>query len=82
MEESLLDLQHRHGCITEVRGRGLIWGIEANVDVGPAIDAGFAQGLLTCKAGGHVLRLLPPLTISEADIDHATAILDHAFSTL
>jgi len=82
LEESLLDLQHRHGCITEVRGRGLIWGIETNVDVGPAIDAGFAQGLLTCKAGGHVLRLLPPLTISEADIDHATAILDHAFSTL
>jgi acetylornithine/N-succinyldiaminopimelate aminotransferase len=82
LEESLLELQHRHSCITQVRGRGLIWGIEAKVDVGPAIDAGFAAGLLTCKAGAHVLRLLPPLIVSEADIDHATAILDHAFSAL
>ena len=65
-----------------MRGRGLIWGIEATVDVGPAIDAGFAKGLLTCKAGAHVLRLLPPLVVSEADIDNATAILDHAFSAL
>lgn len=82
LEESLLELQHRHPCIAEVRGRGLMWGIETTVDVGPAIDAGFAEGLLTCKAGAHVLRLLPPLVVSEADIDNATTILDHAFSAL
>jgi acetylornithine/N-succinyldiaminopimelate aminotransferase len=82
VEESLLELQHRHACIKEVRGRGLIWGIEATVDVGPAIDAGFGEGLLTCKAGANVLRLLPPLVVSEADIDEATAILDRAFAVL
>ena len=82
VEESLLELQHRYPCVKEVRGRGLIWGIEATVDVGPAIEAGFAEGLLTCKAGAHVLRLLPPLVVSEDDIDEATAILDHAFSAL
>ena len=82
VEESLLELQHRPACIKEVRGRGLIWGIEATVDVGPAIDAGFGEGLLTCKAGANVLRLLPPLVVSEADIDEATAILDRAFAVL
>jgi len=76
------DLQERCEDIVAVRGRGLIWGIEATVDVGPAIEAGFAEGLLTCKAGAHVLRLLPPLVVSEDDIDEATAILDHAFSAL
>jgi len=82
LEESLLELQHHHSCITAVRGRGLIWGVEASVDVGPAIEDGFARGLLTCKAGANVLRLLPPLVVREADIDDATAILDQAFSAL
>ena len=82
LEEALGDLQQKHSCIKQLRGRGLIWGIEADTDVGPAIDSGFSQGLLTVKAGNQVLRLLPPLVAQKADLDKAVGILDTAFGEL
>ena len=80
LQEDLLGLQHRYDCIREIRGRGLIWGIATNMDVGPVVDACTAKGLLTCKAGAQVLRLLPPLVVEEADLDQAVGILDGAFA--
>lgn len=80
LQEDLLGLQHRYDCIREIRGRGLIWGIATSMDVGPLVDACTAKGLLTCKAGAQVLRLLPPLVVEEADLDEAVGILDGAFA--
>lgn len=80
LQEGLLELQRRHGCIREVRGRGLMWGLATSLDVSPIIEACFEAGLLTCKAGPQVLRLLPPLIVEREDIDEAMAILDKAFA--
>lgn len=80
--EDLLELQHKYSFIQEIRGRGLIWGIATNLDVGPAVQACQEDGLLTCKAGNQVLRLLPPLIVQRQDIDEAVAILDKAFARL
>jgi acetylornithine/N-succinyldiaminopimelate aminotransferase len=80
LQEDLMELQHRHDCIQEIRGRGLIWGIATNLDVTPVMQACFESGLLTCKAGNQVLRLLPPLVIDRAEIDETVAILDKAFA--
>lgn len=82
LEESLLDLQQKHDCIKEIRGRGLIWAIQTDVDAGPLVEACQEDGLLTLKAGPQVLRLLPPLIVQKADLDEAVAIVDKAFASL
>jgi len=80
LQEDLLELQSKYDCIREVRGRGLIWGMATSIDVTPVMKACFEAGLLTCKAGPQVLRLLPPLVAEREDIDEAVAILDKAFA--
>lgn len=80
--EDLVELQHKYPFIQEIRGRGLIWGIATSLDVGPAVQTCQENGLLTCKAGNQVLRLLPPLVVQRQDIDEAVAILDKAFARL
>jgi len=75
-------LASSYKAITQVRGRGLMWGMQTNQPVAPVVSAGFDAGLLTCTAGPNVLRLLPPLTVTQADIDEAIAILEETFGTL
>jgi acetylornithine/N-succinyldiaminopimelate aminotransferase len=82
LEQGLLALQAKYACVQQVRGRGLIWGIATDRDVAPAIDVCYQEGLLTCKAGAQVLRLLPPLVIEQEAIDQALTILDHALAAL
>ena len=76
LNEELGKLKMRHDCIREIRGRGLIWGLEMDVDVTPAVEAGYKRGLLTLKAGPNVLRLLPPLVVEKEHLDEAVAIMD------
>lgn len=55
--------------IKEIRGRGLMVGMELAVDTAPLIEAGYAHGLLLVNAGPNVLRFVPPLIIEEQHID-------------
>ncbi len=55
--------------ITDVRGRGLMVGIELKVDVSPVVAAGFEQGLLLVNAGTDVIRFVPPLIAQKSDVD-------------
>jgi acetylornithine/N-succinyldiaminopimelate aminotransferase len=82
LQEDLLGLKAKYDCITEIRGKGLIWGIATKMDVSPLVQSCYDSGLLTCKAGSHVLRLLPPLIAQKQDMDEAVAILDKAFGEL
>lgn len=69
-------------AVRDVRGVGLMIGVQLRD--GSAADAVqeacLAEGLLvlTCGPSGEVLRLIPPLTISDADFEHGLAILEHA----
>lgn len=67
---------------TEVRGWGLINGIEINADVDltslDIVKKTTEKGLLLAPAGPKVLRFVPPLIVSAAEIDQATDILDEA----
>ncbi len=65
--ERLGELNSPH--ITEVRGLGLMVGIETDLDVTPLIRAGHELGLLMINAGTNVLRLLPPLIIEEIHVN-------------
>ncbi|MGQ9683548.1 MAG: aspartate aminotransferase family protein [Anaerolineae bacterium] len=76
MEAQLRALQGRHAVVQQVRGRGLIWGLELAVDVAPLVSASHDRGLIVTSAGDRVLRLVPPLIIEDAHIDEAVGILD------
>lgn len=66
------------GPLRGVRGRGLMLGLELVSDPYPAALAGIEAGVLTVTAGENVLRLLPPLILTEADADEALARLGPA----
>lgn len=61
--------------IREVRGRGLMVGMELTVNVAPVIEAGYAHGLLMVNAGTNVIRFVPPLIATQADVDHLVTAL-------
>ena len=77
----LLALAAKHPTVIEdVRGAGLLLGLKLRPEVnnGEMQSAAVAEGLLTVAAGMNVLRLAPPLIITEADADEAVALLDRA----
>ena len=63
----------------QARGRGLIWGVECQVEAAPIVTAGYRQGILVCAAGPNVVRLVPPLTIRMAELDELADRLEAAF---
>jgi acetylornithine/N-succinyldiaminopimelate aminotransferase len=64
--------------IEEIRGQGLLVGIKTRVPNTDLNAAARDAGLLTVPAGDNVLRLLPPLNISDADMDAGIAMLERA----
>ncbi len=69
---------HLPTCLTvaQVRGLGLLVGVQLDFPAGPVVEAARAAGVLIITAGkGDVVRLVPPLTISEEEIDAAVAVL-------
>ena len=78
-------LHHRlaaleHQDIVQVRGTGLLVGVEMKTAVAPLIAKAREKGLLIINAGEKVLRLAPPLIISQTEIDEAVAIIDRSIS--
>lgn len=65
-----------------VRGQGLMLGLKCKVAPAEVVKAGYAQHLLTVPAADNVLRLLPPLNITDDEIAEAVARLDKAAATL
>jgi acetylornithine aminotransferase/acetylornithine/N-succinyldiaminopimelate aminotransferase len=80
LERQLRALQKKHPAIVDVRGAGLMWGLELNMDAAPVHEAAIRQGVLVNRTAVKVIRLLPPLMITEADLDRALGMLDAAFS--
>jgi len=67
--------------ITDVRGLGLMWGVQLSGPwAGNVVEACRERGLLVLTAGANTVRLLPPLTISAAEIDMALTILREAIA--
>lgn len=62
--------------VAEVRGAGLMWGLELIIDAAPAVMAALERGLLVNRTDARVVRLLPPLNIEPADLDRAVEILE------
>jgi len=72
----LKELKSKHPIIREVRGKGLMIGIELKFEVKDILMEGIKNGLLLLYSGRNILRLLPPLVISEEDTVKTLQILD------
>jgi acetylornithine/N-succinyldiaminopimelate aminotransferase len=79
-------LAKKHPGLGEVRGLGLLRGIEvkaeAPFDPAALVKAAMARGLLLVRGGEHAVRLLPPLTVTPAEIEEALSKLDGALTDL
>jgi len=79
--KGMTDLAARHPAVASgVRGAGLLLGLQLTPEVSNTEmqAAAVAEGLLTVAAGQNVLRVAPPLVITEAEVDQALAMLDRA----
>jgi len=79
--QTLLALKEDHSFIKNVRGKGLIIGIEVDVPVAEIVSKCLNKGLLVIGAGENVLRFLPPLTVTEAEVDEMAQILRGVFAS-
>jgi acetylornithine/N-succinyldiaminopimelate aminotransferase len=83
LKQKLASIIDRYpSVVNEVRGEGLLIGLKAVVPVGDLIGALRDEKLLTVPAGENVVRLLPPLIVTEADIDEAISSLERACARL
>jgi len=82
LEKGLRALQAELPVIKEVRGLGLMWGMELTQEGTPMVAACRERGLLVNCTQGNVIRLLPPLVITEPEIDAAVTILRDAFKAV
>ncbi len=79
---ALVQLASKYPTIKEVRGRGLIVGVEMTVPVADAIKKAAERGLLILNAGDNVFRFLPPLNLTKKDLDEAMSIFDTVLGDL
>lgn len=79
---ALADIKAKYSFIKEIRGEGLIVGLalDESLPVGNVVAAARAEKLMVLSAKGNVLRMLPPLNISAAEVDEAMAKLAAAFA--
>lgn len=77
LRTGLLKLAKTHdGIIEGLRGMGLMLGLRLHMEPGAFVTAARSNGLLLAPAGDNVVRLLPPLIITEAHVDEALDVID------
>ena len=79
-KDGLEALKEKHNIIREIRGKGLMIGIELKYEVRDILMEGIEKNLLLLYSGRNILRLLPPLVITEQDVIRSLEILDELFT--
>ncbi len=80
LKNKLIDLKSKSNLITEIRGIGLMMGIELTCTSSDIITSCRKNGLLIVGAGSKVIRFVPPLIVTEEEIDKAMNILEFALN--
>jgi acetylornithine aminotransferase/acetylornithine/N-succinyldiaminopimelate aminotransferase len=81
LADGLRKLASRHSAITDVRGAGLMVGFEMTESAAiRVVDGALARHLLINRTAGRVVRMLPPLTVSDDEIDEGLHILETVLS--
>jgi predicted acetylornithine/succinylornithine family transaminase len=74
--QQLGELAHRTGRIRQVRGVGLMWGIDVMGTAAHVVSEALGRGLLVCSAGDYTVRLLPPLVATREELARGLQILE------
>ena len=83
LNEQLQQMSDSHSIIGEIRGRGLLQGVEIEGrDVAEVMSLAREKGLLVLRSGENVLRLAPPLVITEDELAEGLAILNGIFEEM
>jgi predicted acetylornithine/succinylornithine family transaminase len=80
LEGALRTLSTQHTCIRDVRGAGLMWGLELDRPAAPVVEAALNRGLLINRTADTVVRLLPPYVITRPDVDQMVELLSAALA--
>ena len=78
LKEKLESFVDQYDQILEVRGKGLMLGLVTEGSASSLVEALRAQGLLVLTAGEHVVRFLPPLNVTEDDVNEAIDMVSDA----
>ena len=80
LQAGLHSLAKTYSAISDIRGAGLMWGMDVKSNIADQIvPAALNRGLIINRTAKHVIRFLPPLTITNADLDEGLARLNSAF---
>jgi acetylornithine/N-succinyldiaminopimelate aminotransferase len=79
--ERLNDLKERHDVIVDVRGKGLMIGMELSVPGDDIVKRTMGKGVFINCTNENVLRFVPPLIINREDIDHVITVLDEVLES-
>jgi predicted acetylornithine/succinylornithine family transaminase len=74
--EELNEIAHRTSRIRQVRGVGLMWGVDVMGTAAHVVSEALAHGLLVCSAGDYTVRLLPPLVATQEELARGLQILE------
>ena len=79
-KEKLISLKEKYSCIKDVRGIGLMLGVQIEGNVGEIVKKAMDLGLLIVGAGQSAIRFVPALIVSKDEIDQALEIFEKALS--
>jgi acetylornithine/N-succinyldiaminopimelate aminotransferase len=78
VERRLNSLLDRSPLVAEVRGKGLMWAVQFSGDIGERItNAALANGLIVNNVRPNAVRIVPPLTVTEEELEQGLAVLEH-----
>ncbi len=80
--EKLTELKQKFNCILEIRGLGLMIGVELSLEGKAIVEECLKNGLIINCTQGRILRIMPALTVNKKQIDKAIRILKSAFETI
>jgi len=81
-EQRLRSIAAAQPIVKEVRGAGLMWGLELTRDAAPVVPAALERGLVVNRTAGTVVRLLPPLVITQAEAEKALDRLEASLAAV
>lgn len=79
LHKGLLSLKKRYPFIVDIRGMGLIWGIEISMDGNELVKEFLQEGVIINCTKGNILRLIPPLIVKKEEIDIFIDIANRIF---
>jgi acetylornithine/N-succinyldiaminopimelate aminotransferase len=79
LSKGLSECKDRHHVVRDVRGLGLLQGIEVEMDAKTVVGDCLKRGILINATGDHVIRFVPPLIITQAEIDRLMEVLSQIF---